>query len=152
LVQLGNRLGEIGIDRVELLNRCDMGDVGLPDQRAFGHQRSPDPAVDRRADRGVIEIELCARDIGIAGGNVSLCLTQAGDRELELRLRNRARGRQRLRALGVLRLLVEHGAGLGKRGFSGSQFNLEWRGIEPIKHLAGLDLASLLEIAADDNS
>ena len=87
LVELGGRLGEIRIDRIELLDRRDMRRFGLTDQRAFGDERAADAAADRRADPGVFEIELGARDVGLARGDVRLGLADIGDRDVQLRLR-----------------------------------------------------------------
>ncbi len=55
-VQLRHRLGEVGVDRVELLDRRQMRGFGLADERAFRHERAPDAARDRRANGGVVEI------------------------------------------------------------------------------------------------
>ena len=52
LIEFGHRLGEVGIDRIELLDGRKVGLV-LHHQRAFADQRRADDAVDRRADGGI---------------------------------------------------------------------------------------------------
>jgi hypothetical protein len=47
LIELGHRLGEIGIDRIELLNGRKARRLVLHDKRAFARQRRDDTAVDR---------------------------------------------------------------------------------------------------------
>src|SRR5215510_6543288 len=61
LLQLPGRLREVGVDGIELLNGGKVGRLALPNQRAFGHQCATDTAADRRADAGIVEIELGAR-------------------------------------------------------------------------------------------
>src|SRR5262249_38839380 len=58
LLQLPGRLREVGVDGIELLNGGKVGRLALPNQRAFGHQCATDTAADRRADAGIVEIEL----------------------------------------------------------------------------------------------
>ena len=70
LIEFGHRLGEIGIDRIELLDGRKTRGLVLHDERAFAHQRGADDAVDRRADGRIIEIELGARDVGLAARDV----------------------------------------------------------------------------------
>src|SRR5690606_31015835 len=55
--QIGVALGEIGVDRVELLDCRQMGRFALADQRALGHQGAADAPGDRCGDVGVPEIE-----------------------------------------------------------------------------------------------
>src|SRR5262249_42115653 len=76
LLQLPGRLREVGVDGIELLNGGKVGRLALPNQRAFGHQRATDTAADRRADAGIVEIELGARDLRLARGDISLRLTK----------------------------------------------------------------------------
>ena len=65
LVEFGDRLGEIGVNRIELLDRREIGLV-LHHKGAFADQRGADHAVDRGADRRVAQIEPGARDFGLA--------------------------------------------------------------------------------------
>ena len=83
LVELGHRLGEVGIDRIELLDGGEIGLV-LHRERALADQRRTDDAVDRRAHGGVVEIELGARDIGLAAVDLGMGLTLGRDRLLVL--------------------------------------------------------------------
>ena len=152
LAELGGRLGEVRIDRIELLDRRDMRRFGLTDQRAFGHERAADSAADRRADPRVFEIELGARDVRLARGDVRFGLAKGRNRHLQLRLRDRAAWRQRLLALVVLTFLVQHCGGLAQGGFRSVELDLERPGIDLVEDLASLDVAPLLEIAAIDDA
>ena len=95
LVHLDDRLGEVGIDRVELLDRGETGGLVLHHQRAFADQRGADDAVDRRADRRIIEIEPGARDFGLAAADLGLGLALGRDGLFVLGLGRRALAGQR---------------------------------------------------------
>ena len=77
LIELGDRLGEVGIDRIELLDGRKARGLVLHDERAFADQRGADDAVDRRADGRIIEIEFGARDVGLAALDVGFGLALA---------------------------------------------------------------------------
>src|SRR3954465_11287764 len=78
LVELVHRLGEVRIDWIELLNGGQIGLV-LDRERALADQGGTDDAVDRRAYGGVIEIELGAREIGLAALDLGMGLTLGRD-------------------------------------------------------------------------
>ena len=147
-----DRLREVGIDGVELLDRGEVRGFALSDQRAFGDERAADASADRRLDRGVVEVEPGARDVGAPRGDIGAGLMQRSDGGLVLRLRHRPRGDQRLLTLGVLGFLIQHGDRLGERGLGGVEFDFVVRGIEVVEHLAGADFAALLERAGDHDA
>ena len=102
LLHLRDRLGEIGIDRIELLDRGETGRLVLHHQRALAHQRRADDAADRRTDRRVIEIELRARDFGLAAADLGLGLALGADGLFVLGLGRRALAGQRRDAARML--------------------------------------------------
>ena len=76
------RLGDVNIDRIQLLNSCQGSRLTILHQRPFGHRGFTNPAADRRGDFGVGQIDarsfhgrfrcdhgrialLCRRDGGI---------------------------------------------------------------------------------------
>src|SRR4051794_35952192 len=83
LVELVHRLGEVRIDRIELLNAGQIGLV-LDRERALADQGGTDHAVDRRAYGGIIEIELGACEVGLAALDLGVSLTLGRDRLLVL--------------------------------------------------------------------
>ena len=85
--------------------------VVLHDERAFADQRGADDAVDRRADRRIIEIEPGARDVGLAALDVGRGLALGRDRLFVLGLGRGALAGQRRDAARLLRRLLERGLG-----------------------------------------
>ena len=152
LVHLRDRLGEVGIDRIELLDRGETGGLVLHHQRAFADQRGADDAADRRADRRVIEIEFRARDVGLAAADLGLGLALGRDRLFVFGLGRRALAGQRRDAPRMLRGEIERSRRLVQRGLARLQFDLERLGVDPVQRIAGLHLGSLLEQALDDDA
>ena len=152
LVHLRDRLGEIGVDRVELLDRGETGGVVLHHQRAFAHQRGADDAADRRTDRCIIEIEPGARDVGLAAADLGLGLALGPDGLFVLGLGRRALAGQRRDAPRMLCGKIERSHRLVQRSFARLQFHLERLGIDPVQRIAGLHLGALLEQALDDDA
>ena len=101
---------------------------------------------------GSLEIELGAIDVGLARGDVGLRLPQVGNRKIKLRLRDRPRRKQRFGTLVVLCLLIEHGLRLGERRLGGVELDPERLGVELVEHVAGFDVAALLEIPVHDDA
>ena len=151
LIEFGDRLREIGIDRIELLNRREIGLV-LHHQRAFADQRRADHAIDRGADRGVAQIELGARDFRLASLDLGFGLPHAADGFFIFGVGGGALAGQRRNATRLLRRLVECRNGLGERRLAGLHFDLERPRIDPVERIAGLDLAALVEQALDDDA
>src|SRR5258705_8639922 len=116
LLQLADRLSEIYVYRIKLLHGGEMRRLAVADQRAFRYQGTPDTSADRGADIGVIQLELCAREISLARGNVSLGLAPIGDRGLVLRLRCGLAVDQLFNALGLQVRLDQHRLRLRERG------------------------------------
>ena len=152
LVHIRNRLGEVGVDRVELLDRGETGAIVLDHQRAFAHQRSADGAADRRTDRRVIEIEPRTGDFGLAAADLGLGLAVGRDGLFILDLRRRALAGQRRDAPRMLCGEIERSGGLGQRGFARLQFHLERLGVDPVQRIAGFHLGALLKQALDDDA
>ena len=153
LIELGHRLGEVGIDRIELLDGREACVSFCTDERAFADQRRADDAVDRRADGGVIEIELGARDVGLAALDVGL--RPGARRRSPFRSRLRAR-RVWLVSVAMRRACcvacIERGLGLGERRLVRLHLDLERPRIDPVERIAGLDLAALIEQALDHDA
>ena len=152
LVHLRDRLGEVGVDRVELLDGSEAGGVVLDHQRAFAHQRSADDAADRRTDRRVIEIEFCTRDFGLAAADFGLGLTLRRDRLFVLHFRGRALAGQCRDTPRMLGGEIKRSHCLVQRGLARLQFHLERLGVDPVQRIASFHLGALLEQALDDDA
>ena len=152
LLHLRDRLGEVGIDRIELLDRGETGGLVLHHQRAFAHQRGADDAADRRTDRRIVEIELGACDVGLAAADLGLGLALGADGLFVLGLGRRALAGQRRDAPRMLCGEIERSHRLVQRGFARLQFHLERLGVDPVQRIAGLHLGALLEQALDDDA
>ncbi len=110
--QLDAGLGQIHIDGVQLADGCQgIGLVG-GDQGAGRHGGTPDAAADRRFDGGVIQVDLCALQIGPGGGHSGLVFIQGGFGFVIFLLADRAAFQQRLEAF--------HTQGVGVQGGLGS--------------------------------
>ena len=151
-VEFGDRLGEIGIDRIELLHRRKARGLVLHDQRAFAGQRSADHAIDRRADRRIIEIEPGAGDVRLASFDVGFRLALRRNGFFVLGFGGGLLAGERGDAAGVLRSLVEHSLCLGQRRLVGLHFDFKGTRIDLVKPIAGLDLAALTERPLDHDA
>ncbi len=117
--------------------------VVLHHQRAFADQRGADDAVDRRADRRVIEIEFGARDVGLAPLDIGRRLALGSYGFFVLGLGRGLLAGQRGDAPRVQRSLFEHRLCLGERGFVGLHLDFKRTRIDLVERIAGLDLAAL---------
>ena len=151
-VELGDRLGEVGIDRVELLDGGEIGGVVLHDQGAFRGPRGADAAADRGADRGIFQIEPGAPHLGLAGGELGLVLRHGGHGNLVLGGGNGLRLHHGRRAIGLLLGEVEGRLRPLQAGFARLQLDLERLGIDLIERIARLHVAALLEQALDHDA
>ncbi len=151
LVELGHRLGEVGIDRIELL---DAGEVGLVlhRERTLADQRRTDDAVDRRAHGGIVEIKFGAREFGLAAFDLGMGLTLGRDRLLVLGFRGSAILGEGGDAVRLLPGLHQPGLGLGDGRLGGHHLDLERTRIDAIERIARLHLAALTEQALDDDA
>ena len=152
LIEFGHRLGEVGIDRIELLDGRKACGLVLHHQRAFADQRRADDAVDRRADGRVIQIESGARDVGLAALDVGLGLPLGRDGFFVLGFGRRALAGQRRDAARLRRRLIERGLGARQRRLGRLHLDLERPRIDPVERIAGLDLAALAEQALDHDA
>ena len=152
LIELGDRLGEVGIDRIELLDGRKAGAVVLHDERAFADQRGADDAVDRRADGRVIEIEFRAATSALRPStSASACFSAA------MAFSFLASGAARWLVSVAMRwacseACFEHGFCARQRRFGRLHLDLKGPRIDPVERIAGLDLAALMERALDDDA
>ena len=151
MIEFGDRLREVGVDRIELLNGREIGLV-LHHEGAFADQRRADDAVDRRADRGVAQIELGARDFRLASLDLGFGLPHGADGFFIFGVGGGLLARQGRDSTRLLRRLVECRNGLGERRLAGLHFDFERPRIDPVERIAGLDLAALIEQALDDDA
>jgi hypothetical protein len=151
-LQLADRLSEIYVYRIKLLHGGEMRRLAVADQCAFRHQGTPDTSADRGADNGVIQLELCTREISLARGNISLGLAPIGDRGLVLGLRCGLAVDQLFNALGLQIRLDQHRLRLRERGLGSIAFHLEADRVDAIEHVPGLHVGSLLERTFHHNS
>ena len=93
-----------------------------------------------------IEIELRARDVGPARGDVGLGLPQVGDRESSCDCAIARVGHSASARCAFCVSWFEHGLRLGERRPRGVELDLERLGVELVQHVAGLDVAALLEV------
>ena len=152
LIEFVHRLGEVGIDRIELLDGRQARGLVLHHQRAFADQRGADDAVDRGADGRIIQIEFGAGDVGLAALDVGLRLLQRGNRLFVLGFRHRALAEQRRNAPRLQRRLFERGLRPRQRRFVRLQFHVKRPRIDPVERIAGPDFAALAERALDDDA
>jgi len=145
-------LGEVGVDRVELLDRGETGALVLDHQRAFAGQRGADDAADRRTDRRVVKIEFGPRHFGLAAADLGLGLTLRRDGLFVLCLGRRALARQRRDAACMLRGQIERSHCLVERRLACLQLDFERFGVDPVERIAGRHFGSLPEQALDDDT
>ena len=136
------RLGEVDIDRIDLLDHGQRRGFALADQRAFGDQRLADAARDGRRDLGIAQADIGGAHTGRARGDIGQRLFISGLGIDEILLAD---------GIGFDQGLVAFELGLGlrqiglrarqcgtralRRGFIGS-------GIDAVQGLAGLDVAA----------
>ena len=153
LIEFGHRLGEVGIDRIELLDGRKAGGLVLHDERAFADQRGADDAVDRRADGRIIEIEPGARDVGLAALDVGLGLALGAAIAFSFSASGAARW---LVSVAMRRACCDAcsstALALRQRRLGRLHLDLERPRIDPVERIAGLDLAALAEQALDDDT
>ncbi len=151
LVGFRHRLGEVGIDRIELLDGREMRRLVLPDEGAFGHQRAPDPSGNRSADGRIVEVELRARHRGLLRRDLGIGLAPRRDGDVVLRFRGRLPGQQRFLPLLLARREELRRLRLRQRGLGAFEVDLERLGIDAIEDAALLHQAALLEATLDDD-
>ena len=92
-------LGDVDVDRVDLLHGGQRRGGPLADQRALGDQRPADAAADRRGDGGVGQVDLGRPEGGTGHADVGRCLLLGGH--------------------GIVIVLPADGVGLDQRGVAG---------------------------------
>ena len=146
--QVGARLLDVDIDRVEALDGGQGVVLPRPDQRAGGVERAADAAGDRGADHGAVEVDLGGterRGLGLDVGASFACRRNRIVVEL-------ARDEVALHQLGIAANLAVggdgRGAGAGERGAGIGDLRFVGDRIDPIEGLAFADIIALGEQAA----
>jgi hypothetical protein len=135
----------------ELLDRCQIRIV-LDDQRAFADEGRSDHAIDRRADRGIAQIEPRTRDIGLAAIDFRLCLAQRCRRILVLGFGDHLLACERRNPSRMLRSQIERRGRLGQRSLVGAQIDFERLLIDSIERIARLHFRSLVKHPVDNDA
>jgi hypothetical protein len=150
--QLGRRLREVDVHRVDLLDQRQRRRLALADERAFGDERAADPARDRRRHRRIAEADLGAlqvrpgrRDIGLGG-------LLRGDGVDVVLLADRVGFDERLVALGLRRRLRQVGLGARDLRLDRGDLALQRRRVDLEQQLAGLDVAAFDEDALEQDA
>ncbi len=126
-------LGEVSVDRVQLLNSRHQCRLVLPYQRSFADQRSPDAAADRCTQLTITEVEPCGRQVGLGSQTIGLGALEVGHGVVE---RLRADGVDFDQLFETLHLSVgaiDIGLDLGQCAFSSHQRRLERRRVDAEK-------------------
>jgi len=102
----------------------EVGGLVLHDKSAFADERGADHAVDRGADRCIVQIEPCAGDVGLAAHDIGFGLAHGSNCLLVLGLGGGALARQRRNSPGLQRCLLMHRHSPRQRRLAGLQFDL----------------------------
>ena len=145
LHRLVGRLGEVDIDRIDLLHHRQRRGFTLADQRAFGHQRAANAARDRGRDPGIAEVDARGLQGRLGHGHIGLGLLLGRLCADEFLLADGLGLDQRLVALGQRAGLHQVGLGLGQAGLGAVVAGLVGAGIDGKQHLTGLDFAAFAE-------
>ena len=153
LIELGDRLREVGVDRIELLDGREMRGFVLADQRPLGHESSPDSPGDRRPHGRIVEVQLGASDGRLLCRDFGLRLTLRRQSKFVLRLR-----RRRSRSAGFLSCsswrvgLCQSCLSLGQCRAALCRVRPGTSRIDAVEHGARLDQAALLEGSLEDDA
>ncbi len=136
--QGGGRLGDVDVDRVELLHGGHRVGLAVGHQGAFGHRGTADAAGDRRQHLGVAQVDprLLHRRLGLQVGGIGVGV---------LLLAHGLVGDQQLVALGLL-------LGRSQVGLGALVVGLVGGGVDLVELLPGLDVAAFLEQALEDDA
>ena len=149
---LGRGLGEIRIDRIELLDARHQRRLALPDQRALGHQRAADAPGDRRSDRGVAEVQARGLQVGLGRAGRRLGAAQVGGGGIEVLLADRLDLHQRLVATHPRLRLEQHRAVPRQLTLGARHRSLQRCRIDLEQQVASLDVGALLEALPHDDA
>ena len=146
---LGGRLGEVDVDRIDLLHHGQRRGLAFAHQRALGHQRAR--AVDGRGDARIVQLQLGALQVGARQRHLGAGLAFVGGGLGVVAFADGAVADQ----VGIAAQLVGRGgqAGLGARqvGGLGIVGGLQRRRVDLEQRVAALDvLAFLIEARGDD--
>ncbi len=152
LDDFARRLRDVDIDRVQPLDRGQGGGLAWGDQGALGDAGDADAARDRRGDGGPAQVDasgvrrrvlLFDRGRRLPPGGLGVVIVLLADPvnldQVGVAFRLEAGGGQ-----------VGFGAGDLRLGLVVGGLERGW--VDPVKHLAGLDLAPLGERAGDDDA
>ena len=142
--QITAGLGEIEIDRIELLDDGEQGGVALSDESAFRDLRPADAAGDRRGDGGVGEIELRGFLRGLGGQDFRGAHLQRGLGVFGFLLANSFGRDEFLEALGLAFGLFQIRFGTGEAGHRAVTGGLQRCGIDFEKQLSGFHVGTFL--------
>ncbi|MNH13939.1 hypothetical protein D3C79_735240 [compost metagenome] len=138
LEQLGRGLGNVDVDRVELLDHCHRFGLAIVDQCTFGNRRASDATAQRGQDLGVTQVDLGAaqRGLSLQTFGVGVVVFLAAD------------------SLFADQLLVTVGQRAGRLqvGLGTGQGRLVHRRVDLVQLLAFLDLSAFFELALENDA
>jgi hypothetical protein len=138
--QLRRRLAHIDVDLVDLLHHRHRLGIGHADQRTFGHHRLVDAAGNRRADRGIAQVELATARIARASFTAHGPV-RTGTGIVAMLLADRLRRRQRMQALRLHAAAAQRRLTALQRGQCRIDIGTECRRIDLEQGLAGVTSA-----------
>ncbi|QTK81150.1 Hypothetical protein AT6N2_L0194 [Agrobacterium tumefaciens] len=150
--EVGGRLGKVGIDWIELLDRRQTFRTGSAHKRTFGDARATDHAADRRFHIGILKVEPRFRDTGFSHCDLRIGLGKQRDGVVELLLRTDIGTAQLLLPVGRLTRLKLGCLCPAQCSLSAVNAHLEWRGIDPVENVAFLHERALFKHALDDDA
>ncbi|MCY1369129.1 hypothetical protein D9M69_561500 [compost metagenome] len=138
-------MGEVDIDRVQLLDARQQGDIALPHQRSLGHQRTADTSGNRRTHRGITQVQAGAFQVGLSCAGRRLGAAQIGHGAVEVLLAHRLDLHQRRVPFYPRLGFEQRGLGPSQFTFSTRDCRLERRRIDQEQQVAGLHIRAFLE-------
>lgn len=151
-IEFTGRLGEVGVNRIELLNQCQRRGFVLPDQCAFGHQCAANTPGNRCSDGGITEVQFCALDGSLVGRNVSGSLSGIGAGVVVVLAANGLVIDQLGIALLLQFCLERIGFCLAQCGFGAVEVSLERRRVDAEQHIALFHVTAFAEGALQDHT
>ena len=151
-VDLGGRLREVHVDRIDLLHPREQRGRVEADQRAFGDFGATHASRDRRDDARIAEIELGLADFGTGGQHLGAC-TRLGRTGLGVFTRaDGALFEQAAIALDLVAGRIVLGLRFGERAARGVQCGRQRLRIDAEQHIAPGDFLAFLVFALDDDA
>jgi hypothetical protein len=149
---IGGWLGEVGVDRVELLNAGEQGGFTLADQCTFGHLGAANAPGNGRAHFGVTQVQACGFHAGLGRALVGLGALQGSLGHIEVLLADRIDLHQWLVALDRGLRLEQLRLGAGQFALGTGQGGLERCRVDLEQQVAGLDVGAFLEGAFEHDA